>query len=307
MLAPSGFFPSLTLILAGAVTVLPNADPQQAGGLTPRETEERTLLHEVMFPAASKDVWPAILRLVADLGFKHELRDDANYVLVTKSRKYDRRRFPGREELGLPNASRPATIQLHISSTPHFEPARVVVGVVLDVEHDVGSQVTLRRHYRYLKLEQWFLERLALRVGAGPTPMSVSAEGRHRQAQRMRPAGLNSPCGLVHLRDHPDYRPPDVRGNPGRISGVGPERLSFVEPVFPASGFDDPNQQIALEASLTEHGTFTRLKVVRPADLRQDFGSSAIGAVSLWRYRPPLLDGCPVQAMMTVTVNYTVR
>jgi protein TonB len=60
---------------------------------------------------------------------------------------------------------------------------------------------------------------------------------------------------------------------------------------------------VVVQATITKNGTVGNLSVVNgPPMLRQ----AAMDAVKTWRYRPYLLDGEPVEAETTVSVNFTM-
>jgi protein TonB len=60
---------------------------------------------------------------------------------------------------------------------------------------------------------------------------------------------------------------------------------------------------VVIQATISKNGTIGNLSVVNgPQMLRQ----AALDAVKTWRYRPYLLDGEPVEADTTVSVNFTM-
>ena len=61
---------------------------------------------------------------------------------------------------------------------------------------------------------------------------------------------------------------------------------------------------VILEADIDDRGNVDRVRVLRSAPL---FDQAAIDAVRGWRYTPTLLNGVPVQVLMTITVNFTLR
>jgi TonB family protein len=78
-----------------------------------------------------------------------------------------------------------------------------------------------------------------------------------------------------------------------------------VQPVYPASAKSAHVQGIVnLEVVISKDGVPAELRVVSsPSD---DLSNSALEAVRLWRYRPTLLNGNPVEIVTTVIVNYTL-
>ncbi len=59
-----------------------------------------------------------------------------------------------------------------------------------------------------------------------------------------------------------------------------------------------------MEAIIARDGTVAEARVTSPSSL---FDDSAIGAVRQWQFTPTLLNGMPVEVLMTVTVNYRIR
>jgi len=59
-----------------------------------------------------------------------------------------------------------------------------------------------------------------------------------------------------------------------------------------------------MEAIIARDGTVAGARITSPASL---FDDAAIGAVRQWMFSPTLLNGVPVEVLMTVTVNFTIR
>jgi protein TonB len=60
---------------------------------------------------------------------------------------------------------------------------------------------------------------------------------------------------------------------------------------------------VVIQATITKNGTVGKVSVVNGPKMLQD---AALEAVKTWRYRPYLLDGEPVEAETTVSVNFTM-
>jgi protein TonB len=61
---------------------------------------------------------------------------------------------------------------------------------------------------------------------------------------------------------------------------------------------------VTIEAIITKDGTVRDAKVVRSVPL---LDQAALDAVRQWRYTPTTLNGVPVEVIMTVTVQFTIR
>ena len=89
-----------------------------------------------------------------------------------------------------------------------------------------------------------------------------------------------------------------------RIGGAisAPRQLKFVEPIMPAIARAARMSGIVfLEVTLSKTGRVVDTKVIRSAGV---LDQAAIDAVQQWEYEPVLLNGQPVEVIMTVTVNF---
>jgi protein TonB len=85
-----------------------------------------------------------------------------------------------------------------------------------------------------------------------------------------------------------------------------PERISYVAPVYPSIALSARLQGLVIiEATI---GTTGRVQDARV--LRSDspiLNEAAMTAVRQWTYRPTLLNGVPVNVLMTVTVQFLLQ
>jgi len=84
-----------------------------------------------------------------------------------------------------------------------------------------------------------------------------------------------------------------------------PLKVHHVAPTYPAiaqaarvSGI------VTLEALIGEDGSVRNAKVLRSVPL---LDAPALEAVRQWRFTPTLLNGVPVQVIMSVTVTFTLN
>jgi protein TonB len=61
---------------------------------------------------------------------------------------------------------------------------------------------------------------------------------------------------------------------------------------------------VIVEALIAEDGSIRDVKVLRSVPL---LDAPALEAVRQWRFTPTLLNGVPVQVIMTVTVTFTLN
>lgn len=143
--------------------------------------------------------------------------------------------------------------------------------------------------------DEWFNRALEVRKSKGP----AGGAGR--------PGGPNS-TGFTPLPPPPPPPPPQTTATASavRVSStlLTPTLLRHVPPVYPQQAKDNHVQGVVvLEASIRKDGTVENLKVINgPALLIQ----AAIEAVKQWVYNPVLLNGEPVIAVTTVTVNFAL-
>ena len=83
-----------------------------------------------------------------------------------------------------------------------------------------------------------------------------------------------------------------------------PKKIKDVKPVYPEEAQKAGIQGIViLEAIIGTDGSVQEAKVLRPVEL---LDKAALDAVMQWRYTPTLLNGEPVEVVMTVTVTFTL-
>jgi len=82
-------------------------------------------------------------------------------------------------------------------------------------------------------------------------------------------------------------------------------RRAVVKPEYPAEA-QRPRIQgaVVLEAVISRHGCVRSARVLRSIP---DLDSAALWATTQWLFEPARLDGAPVPAVMTVTVNPCTR
>ena len=98
---------------------------------------------------------------------------------------------------------------------------------------------------------------------------------------------------------------------PIRVGGdiAAPNLIYAPKPVYPAGAFAKLAQDsVKLDAVIGKDGTVQSV-VVNPAQGGSNFEliHAAVDAVKLWRYRPAMLNGAPIEVPMTITVNFTMQ
>ena len=100
---------------------------------------------------------------------------------------------------------------------------------------------------------------------------------------------------------------PDRATNGPTVLRVGgnirpPAKVRDVRPVYPPAALAANVQgAVVLDAHIGVDGSVVDASVLRSIPLLDD---AAVEAVRQWRYAPTLLNGAPVEVMVTVTVNF---
>ena len=105
----------------------------------------------------------------------------------------------------------------------------------------------------------------------------------------------------------PRVVPPPPPPAPMRVGSTlrPPQKIHHVAPAYPAMAqAAKVSGTVILEALIAEDGTVREVKVLRSVAL---LDTSAIDAVRQWRFTPTLLNGVPVQVIMSVTVTFTLN
>ena len=271
--------------LAAAVSIWLTVSGTPLTGPLVQESTAKAIQGEGMYGRSSREVWDHAKIVLQKAGFRPERQDNKTQILVTQWRSYDDALFPA---LTLEPDERVKRVQLHLMVATTHEPARVVVGSIVEVERRANNRTDTLLKYRVSPIEDWFLTALGDQIGAKHEPTAATMTGRSEQAARL--ASAAATCA------------------PQAGAGVKPPvKLSDVQPVFPAEGFGSGQGKVLLQAVITEHGSMTELRVANPTQQFAHYEASARAAVSLWRYKPPSKDGCPMPMFSTVTVTYTIR
>jgi periplasmic protein TonB len=94
---------------------------------------------------------------------------------------------------------------------------------------------------------------------------------------------------------------------PMRVGGVvrAPQKVHHVAPSYPAIAQQAKiSGVVILEALIAEDGSVREVKVLKSVPL---LDAAATDAVRQWRFTPTLLNGVPVQVIMSVTVSFTLN
>ena len=96
---------------------------------------------------------------------------------------------------------------------------------------------------------------------------------------------------------------------PVRVGGNirPPTKTKDVKPVYPASMREAGREgSVPLEAIIGRDGTVLSVRV-GTAQVHPDFAQAAIDAVQQWQFTPTMLNGKPVEVVMTVTIGFELE
>jgi protein TonB len=133
-----------------------------------------------------------------------------------------------------------------------------------------------------------------------PQPFSALGTGTQPGAGQ---GVLNGISSIDGTGTRPVLATPPAPPHPIRVSHMDPGSLIYqVQPVYPplarAARVEGP---VVLAALISKDGTIENLRVVAG---RPMLVSSAVEAVSKWRYRPYILNSEPVEVETQITVNF---
>ena len=114
----------------------------------------------------------------------------------------------------------------------------------------------------------------------------------------------------IHVRESrvtgPSGSAQPQAAKPIRVGGNirAPRKELDVRPIYPASMREAGREGLVpLEALIGLDGTVTSVRVLS-AQVHPDFAIAAVDAVRQWRFTPTLLNGVPVEVVMTVSVRF---
>jgi TonB family protein len=231
-----------------------------------------------MYPKASFEaVWTAVEAAVGATGFETYSGDPSEGVLVTPQKSL----HGGR-------------LQLHVFVPRAARPLRVYVGSILDT--DGSRRNTIRREFNLPEIGTRFFDALSTSLSERGVPVPQFFARRVQVAERAHGAGDPWLACLRRVLPNPPS-PGDPRFQPATV-------ISRAELEFTAvARAGDRPKEVVIEGEVAEDGVFVPHRVAEGARMEQSFVTMALGAASMWRFRPATIDGCPVPS----TLKFTAR
>ena len=168
-------------------------------------------------------------------------------------------------------------------STGRFEFPPVSAGKYV-LEASLAGFRPLRQELELTAARDW-TRAVTLQVGNVRESITV----REKRSKASRP----EPAGAVPVRVGGNIRPPT--------------KTKDVRPVYPASMREAGREgRVPLEAVIGRDGAVLLVRVAT-AEVHPDFAQAAIEAVQQWQFTPTLLNGKPVDVVMTVTIEFQLE
>lgn len=242
-----------------------------------------------MYDRPSREMWLEIVALLEELGIDRATIDRPNGVLITQKTRFGGRKDKRPRAPDVGRGLSPREFELHVYVPRFIEPARVYVDSVIHT-YD-------RIFYLTGVPEEWLFRKLEERTGARGYAIPDSPAGRSALARQ--------------LLDDEDLHPCYLKGGetPRHVSGPvsSPQRIqaSYYKPVFPEGDRRAREEStLIMSAVIAEDGRVREVDLLNVKGRKGEFYASAMSAVSLWRYKPAEMDGCPVDVYFTIRVDF---
>jgi TonB family protein len=183
-------------------------------------------------------------------------------------------------------------------------------GAVVDVGFIEQGDEGLRRA-AIDGVQQWRYKPLLVNGEPQEFQSTVTVEFLNGVGKRASAGGMSGMAGRVMggIGTPPpvEARAPGVPNGPVRVSSgvIASLMLERVDPVYPpiarAAGVQGV---VILHAILSKNGTIESLQVISGSPMLM---GAAMDAVKLWRYKPYLLNGVPVEVDTVINVNFMLE
>jgi protein TonB len=146
---------------------------------------------------------------------------------------------------------------------------------------------------------------VALSAGAAPVeaPEGLTREPRAR-VEPLTGGLVPSQLFFMNTTIIPAQPPPPA---PVRVGGDirRPEKIKHVDPVYPSiAKAARVSGMVIVEATIATDGSVRGARVIRSVPM---LDQAALDAVAQWRYTPTLLNGQPVEVVMSVNVTFAIN
>ena len=284
----------IAVLLLLGVVVARSATGQTTDATFPRSVGR-------MYAASTSQAWADVVKVLDDAGIKTELKDDDGRFLVTRPIQVDAKRFGFALTDVVGNATN-GRVKLHVFVPKFIEPARVYVGSTLTAEVSAQDSSTRAQMlvYGVDAFGDWLLARISKQLALPAYRIPQQPAARAKLARTLLRGG-DQTC-LSRLEGG------DQRGAATDVNWMAPRKLHDVPAIYPRTSANT-NQERALvvNAVIGEDGFPWPIGVATgsPGD---DFATTSLGSIALWRFTPMMVDGCPTPTpVMRVSVNFAIK
>jgi hypothetical protein len=249
-----------------------------------------------MYGASTGRAWTEVQQLLKDAGFKTEIKNDAGRFLVTQQAMVEMKRFGFQISDVLGNASR-GLVKLHVFVPQFIEPARIYIGSTLTAQLQDGGAMLLYNHEAF---GNWLFAKIIAKM---PVPERLVPQRPERRAALAK--------SLLGAPDHECLSRIEKgeSGSPETAKNWMAMRILHRIPlVYPRSACVTREERaFSVRAIVGEDGFGWPIGVVdgSPTD---DFALTALGSISLGRFVPLMIEGCPAPIMKVVLpMSFEIR
>ncbi len=232
------------------------------------------------FPLESAKAWGLIQSALADQRIKTRVKEKEAQVIITRPLRPLDQNTNWLTPPEMPSGYLFESAEIHLFVSPFVEPARVYVGSVSTFKVLVsGGSATLYNDPTVnASVMAWVTRTLGME--AEPVPA-------------IRKAGTPAAPACVPLRGAPKEIVP-----PRKIESTQ------LEVLYPKNALADRETgSVVIKMAIREDGSTADLQL-EGTPPHPSMGVSALGAVSLLRYHPTRIAGCPVTVHLTYRVNF---
>jgi TonB family protein len=228
------------------------------------------------------------------------------------------------ESPSAPVAERPASVEpvsgagaipastelaLHVGTVTDADTGRPIVGASVRIDNGGVQTVTSGRQgeFRFTRAATAPANARIQVSASGYLQQSASVDltgGTRHLFQLHRDAPLPPPRPQTIAKPADPVAPSETSVEPMRVGGSikPPTKIKDVRPIYPPEAQSSRTQgMVIIEATIGRNGAVRQTRLLRSIPA---LDKAALDAVQQWTYTPTLLNGKPVELIMTVTVNF---
>jgi len=250
-----------------------------------------------IYSRSSEEVFRAARRALVHLKLAEEKSDEKTGIIRTRSQRLHSRPGSALPDPGLSRDLIARTAALYLFVPRCCEPGRVYVHATIEGIKG-GAGVTFMT-YGSQPIQKALLDQIDVLLEEPGHVLPATRRERDLLAERLLGRELTCPGARVDL---PELEPQSVRPEEEL-----PVLLDKVQPFYPDTLRAQRKEgKVILETHMQEDGVIYRIvsKGKQPDSM---FVNIAANTVALWRYRPPMVDGCNRGVTFQVVVDYFLK